>query len=452
MKGRLIILALILQVAGRIAAEPLPIDSLWQSEAFRKAFVGAYGIDSRIEPLVNEDESFYLNEAAQAMAEGDRERAIGILDDSGLAAESPALLFSLGNFYFEEGRTEEAIASFTEALELFPNFRDAHRNLAILLIQTDAFEEAEVHLRRAIALGSQEGLTFGLLAYCHSLKNRAQAALAAYRMAQVTMPDEVNWRWGEAQMLQLLGQPEQAASIYGELLEENPSDVRLWINLSRAHARMEDLDSAIAHLELASRMRPLSPTNLLALGQMYLRKGLPGLALRHTLEAVESGKLPAEEAAVVTGQFVDLRHFEEGRSLVQACRAVFGEELETEENRPWKSLLERSLALAELQEGDREKGSRIVEALLETDPMDGPALVLLARFRAESGKIEEAIHLLEQAQGIDSVRREALIEHAKLLAGQARYEEALDLLTEANQLEPSDRIRAYMDSIRELRR
>ena len=48
----------------------MPIDPLWKSEAFRKAFTGAYGIDSRIEPLINEDEAFYLNEAAKLMAEG----------------------------------------------------------------------------------------------------------------------------------------------------------------------------------------------------------------------------------------------------------------------------------------------------------------------------------------------------------------------------------------------
>jgi len=42
------------------AAEPLPIDPLWQSETFRETVTGSFGIDSRIEPRITVDEEFYL--------------------------------------------------------------------------------------------------------------------------------------------------------------------------------------------------------------------------------------------------------------------------------------------------------------------------------------------------------------------------------------------------------
>ncbi len=53
---------------GTAAAAPLPIDPLWQSETFRKSITASYGIDSRIEPRITEDEAFYLDESAKAMA------------------------------------------------------------------------------------------------------------------------------------------------------------------------------------------------------------------------------------------------------------------------------------------------------------------------------------------------------------------------------------------------
>ena len=79
------------------AAEPLPIDPLWQSETFRKSITASYGIDSRIEPRITEDEAFYLDESAKAMAANDRAKAISVLRESSLLEKSPAMLFALAS-------------------------------------------------------------------------------------------------------------------------------------------------------------------------------------------------------------------------------------------------------------------------------------------------------------------------------------------------------------------
>ena len=41
-------------------AEPLPIDPLWESETFRRAFTGSYGVDARIEPPIMTTEAAVL--------------------------------------------------------------------------------------------------------------------------------------------------------------------------------------------------------------------------------------------------------------------------------------------------------------------------------------------------------------------------------------------------------
>ena len=334
------------------------------------------------------------------------------------------------------------------AIALFPNFRDAHRNLAILKIQAEEFDEAEEHLTRAIALGSREGLAYGLLAYCHGLKDRPQAALSAYRMALVTMPDEMQWKLGEARMLELLDEPAKASSIYGDLIEKRRGDTGLWINRSSAFSRQEKYDEAIAHLEFAKRIKPLSPTNTFTLGQMYLRKLLPDLALINFQSAI--GQIPLDQAVDSVKQLTDFRYYKEAKQLGQKCGELHGAALEKKENQKARSILERSLALVELEAGNAQLGAAKVEKLLERDPLDGDALILLARFRQGEGKPEEAAHLFEQAAGISGFRSKALLEHGKLLVSQYRYSEALKLLVESHELEPSRGLEDYIAAVRDL--
>ena len=78
-------------------AEPLPIDPLWQSETFRKSLTASYGIDSRIEPRITEDEAFYLEQVGSSMAANDRAAAIKALTDSSLLEGSPAMLSTLAS-------------------------------------------------------------------------------------------------------------------------------------------------------------------------------------------------------------------------------------------------------------------------------------------------------------------------------------------------------------------
>lgn len=452
-RGKLSSLAIILStlLTPLLADEKLPIDQLWQSETFRKAYTASYGIDSKVEPLINEDEAFYLNEAAKLMVEADREAAIEKLKSSDIADKSPALLFSLGNFHYEEGKPKDAIAYFEKAIKLFPNFRDAHRNLAMLEIQEGKLDASEKHLTRAIELGSQEGLTYGLLAYCHTQKKRLQAALSAYRMAQVTMPDEPQWQLGEAFTLQALDEAEKACSIYANLIEKNPTDPILWINQANAYAQKEDFANAIAHLEIANRMGDLSPQNRVVLGQMFLEQSIIDLALSNFQQSIQDKRVTVKTAIGSLSLLANNHYWKEVKQFGKQCSSLYQPELAVKENRKLRSAFQRTMAMAELETGESEAGAKRVEKLLTTNPLDGDALLLLAKFREEKDQTEEAIILLEQAAVIPEKKAMALLSHGRILVNQFRYEEALKLLDESFAIAPTDSLKIYIEAIRELK-
>lgn len=438
-------------VSGR---SPLPIDSLWQSELFRKTVTGSFGIDSRIEPQITVDEEFYLDESAQKMANKDRGGAIKILVESPLLEQSPALLFSLATFEFEAGDLDSAKLHFIKALEVFPNFRDAHRNLAIVLVQQEEYERAVEHLSRALELGSRESVTMGLLGYCHAVKNHHQAALDAYRLAALTEPSQRQWKVGEAQALQALSRPQQASSIFQKLIDEDPSDLNLWLAQADNWIALERPHDAIANLEFAHRMGKLTAGATLSLGHLYLQNGLPELALQRYQSAlnrsdplslkqvVEALELLAnggewQKAAILSKQVEGSGVFQTQRNSKLADAGVL-------------SRFYRQQAMIELEIGDPDAGEKLIVDWLAKEPLDGLALILLARFKEKNGLREEAGMLLEQAEHLPRFAAAAHRAHGKLLVGAGDYEEALVHLQKSLELEPSETLADYIGAVEEL--
>lgn len=454
---RRLTLILCLIISPAFSGEPLPIDPLWKSEAFRKAITGSYGIDSRIEPRLTEDESEVLNEWAKLLAEEKRPEAIKYLNDSGIAEKSPAILFSLATLQFEEGEAAKSIEHFEKALELFPNFRDAHRNLAVVLVQEEKWDKAENHLIRAIELGARDGLTLGLLGYCHSRKDRATAALDAYRQAAMVQPDEAQWKSGQAQALQMLGKHSEAVSIFQELIEEDPGTIQTWLAQAESLITLEEPIKAIANLELAHRAGRLGTPQIFSLGHLYLQNELLNEGYGCYLAALkkESGAT-MRQGADALGMLINRQEWELAGELLEICRehpkmggavnSPTGQEHPSED----RSLYFRSVALIEAGNENYERGIAGLNTYLQQEPLDGEALLLRARLHRDAGHREEAEMRYEEAALVGEVAADAFREHGELLVDAREYAKAIELLERSLALEPSDAVARYLEAVKEL--
>ncbi|MDH4409949.1 MAG: tetratricopeptide repeat protein [Verrucomicrobiales bacterium] len=454
---RTFLLISLLAASPLTAAEPLPIDPLWQSETFRKSITASYGIDSRIEPRITEDEAFYLDESAKAMAANDRAKAISVLRESSLLEKSPAMLFTLASHLFEAGEAkdaDESVKFFESALAQFPNFRDAHRNLGVVLIQREEFEKAKTHLVRALALGSQDGTTAGLIAYCHARDGHHQAALDAYRLAMLTQPEERQWKLGEAQALLALKRPLEAASILQALIALAPGETATWLIQADAWSDLDESLAAAANLEIVHRAGTLEPNALLSLGHLYLQSDLPELALERYRAALASTNPPSPTRAVESLElFLSRSDWPLAKEYVTTLETVAGYREALDPAKGEKDLLSRltrARAVLELETGDAATGAKRIEEWLRREPLDGECLLLLARFREEAGQKIEAAMLLEQAARIPETAAGALLAHGRLLVAAADYEKALEHLEKSQELSPNESLSDYIVAIREL--
>ncbi len=434
-------------------AAPLPIDPLWQSDSFRKAVTGSFGIDSRIEPLVTTEEQEVLKEAADKMAAGQRREAIATLSGSPLLERSPAMLFNLATLHYEEGNKEAALTHFTKALAAFPNFRDAHRNLAVLHVQEGKIAEAESHLARALELGANDGLTYGLLGYCHASRDHQQAALDAYRAAMLTQPKERQWRLGAAQALAALDRPREAASLLQGLIEEQPEDAGAWLAQADAWIRLDDKRRAATNLEIAHRCGSLDAGTLLTLGHLYAQIDLPELALTRYHEALTAPEpaspqrvVEALEIFLAASDWTRAAQFAQWLDEIETYRQAFHPE---SGEKVLVARLTRARAILELETGDHAAGAKRVAEWLNREPLDGHALLLLARFREEAGDTAEAEMLLEQAARLPEHAAAAHLARGRLLVAARDYEAALEQLRKSQELKPSDSLAEYIEAIRE---
>ncbi len=98
-------------------------------------------------------------------------------------------------------------------------------------------------------------------------------------------------------------------------------------------------------------------------------------------------------------------------------------------------------------EGAGDEEAKVLEQIVQLDPMDGEALILLGQHAARAGDAEQAVFYYERAENIEGVEADAKVRHAQLLVGQGKYAEALPLLRRAQELKPRDNIQQYLEQV-----
>lgn len=426
-------------LSAAFAAEPLPLStSYWKDPAFQKSFNGSYRIEARIEPTVSTEERGMLVKIQKNMEQGKRTVSIDTLKASSLTAKSPALLFNLGNLYFEAGENKEAIARYEAALKAYPSFRRAHRNLALAYVRENDLKKALEHLTEAVRLGDSEGTTYGMLGYCRLSREEYASALQAYRLAQITEPEVPEWKAGVAQCLQNIGDDAEAISLLEEVIRQRPlepSYAVLQSNLLRSTGKME---AAAKALEMPFRLGLLQPDQILQLADLFLISNLKEDAISRIESAFSAKEKPSLEAILsVIGTASENSEWDIVKDLLE--KAVT-------EDPPRLLRLAKARYLIESEE-DPAAGEAILESLLTEDPTDGRVLLALAAVRVDSNQLSSAELLLERATTDLANAYEAHVELARLRVSQQRYQSALESVDAAIEIRGSEQLSRYRAAI-----
>lgn len=185
-----------------------------------------------------------------------------------LAVEPTAEIYSdLGFVLDRQGKSEEAIDNYHEALKLDPKCESAHFNLAVSLLRRDRLDEAAAQYKAALRV-KPTAETHNGLGFVFSKQGKVEKAIAQFREAIRLNPKYTAAYNNLAGNLLKQGKLDEAASHYRTSLREKPN-ATLYNQLGVVLVRLGRADEAAQEFRKALAMNPgyaEARRNLAALG------------------------------------------------------------------------------------------------------------------------------------------------------------------------------------------
>jgi tetratricopeptide (TPR) repeat protein len=411
---------------------------------WRGRFLGSYGFLSGVEPEIRPDELALLREVIDLMKVNPRAAAT-MLGAQVTPQSSAALDFILANLYFQNGQIPEAAIQYQQALTKFPDFRRAHKNAGLLILQTGDFAGSLEHLTRAVELGDRDARTYGLIGYAYLNTENFLAAEQAYRNAVFYDPKSRDWKLGLARSLQALQKHEEAVAHFASLIDENPDDVVAWKGQANAYLELDQPLAAAVNLEALRALGEADSQSLVLLGDIYMKEGMPDLARDAYLEVIRSDKdgVRYETAYRAAELLYRTRAYGESRDLIASIDKRYAKSLDAEDEIELTTLKAK---LARAQGRDKEAAD-LLSAIVKRDGTRGDALLELASYYQDKGDSARALMLVEQAENIEAFRYDALLQHAQFMVAASDYRKAAELLRAALKIRAEPRIERYLASV-----
>lgn len=420
------------------------VSSVWADPSFQKAFLGTYGINADIEPRVTPAE-LKLFEKIRPFMESDRAKAREMLVKA-MKPESTAMYdFTLGNMAFQEGDFAEALKHFNEATRKFPSFRRAWRNTGLIQAKNGAFDEAILAFTEMIKLGGGDAYSYGLLGFAYASKLDYQAAEVAYRNALLLDPKNNEWRLGLTRCVFKQSKFQDAATLLDGLIEAYPEKPEFWLLQAQTYLGMKQPLKAAENLEALDLLGKSSLDSLYTLGDIYLSESLVELSVRAYVKAIDAkSEQPIGRPLRAAELFAARGAIAESKTLTDKIHRAWDGRMEEGDRR---TLLKLEARVAMASGGGTGEAAKVLEEIVELDPLDGEALMLLGQHWAKEGDADRAVLYFERAARIDSFEANAKIRMAKVLVDSGRYQEAVAPLKRAQEIRPREDVARLLDQV-----
>ena len=414
----------------------------WQQPSFQRALAESYLRGSEVEPQLTQREAQFRTEVLDLISKSEIDDAISRLQS--LQGDNAVFDFMLGNIYFGQNKFPEAVLEYSKAVAQMSNFRRAWQNLALAQMRNTQYEAARDAFVRVVSLGGTSAQTYGFLGMMHAQTGDYVAAESAFRMVMMMQPEEERWRMMLAQALFQQGRFGDGASLAGVLLEKNPNRSDLWLLQANAFVGMNETSKAAANLEIVHQLGGSTYDSLSLLGNIYFNDESFDLAVDAYLRAAEVGKDKDHKPMLeVANRLAARSAYTESRRLVDGIESTYGAQLD----QPARISLRKLQARLAVAAGATGEQIALLQQIVEDDPLDGDALIQLARHYQQAGDSQSAILRYQQAAHNEKFAAEARVLHAQLLIADNRFAEALPLLRQAQSVKRREDVQKLIDYV-----
>lgn len=416
------------------------------SDEYTKRFTASYGVLSEREPPLTDIEIAILKKMAPMMRVN-KEYAQTLLQSLTVTEASSSATFNylLGNIYYENDEYFLAEEQYKKAIEAYPDFLRAWKNLGVLKLRSNDTRSALHAFVKAIELGDDWADTYGLLGFCHYKEGNYISAEAAYDRAMLAQPDNLEWLEGKAQVYFEADRYIEAIRMQDELISRQPNNVAYWMAQTNAYLGYGDLARTARNLEIIRGMNKADFQSLYLLGSVYAKLNMTAPSAEAYLAASKlSSKDNYAFMAKAAKQLFLNKEYASAETLLNQLSAS-ADDLDRE----------TKLDLAEL-EGDiatKNKDTQAAVAAFERaeklDPTRGRILVKLARAYADSGNRDRAYLVLDRAEQDPNSEYNAALTRAKFLIDENRFEEAQAYVIRALKIDSNENIQNLLNQVQQ---
>ena len=343
-----------------------------------------------------------------------------------VTAKSYLVHNNLGSALNELGKYDEAIAHYTEALRIRPNFAEPHYNLGTALARQGKLKEAISHYTEALRIEPGHAEACNNLGEVLRQQERYDEAISYYSRALQLKPDypEAHSNLGIALARQ--GKLKEAMAHFSEALRLQPDYAAAHFNLGLSLVHQERPEEAVAHFYEALRTQPDDADTHYNLGVTLEKQGRLAEAMIHFSEVL---RLQPDNAGAHNNLGVILARkgrFKEAISHYSKALQHNPNDGETHNN--------LGVALFNLGQLDQAIGHYLTA--IKLDPNFGKVYNNLGNALARKGKLDEAISQYSRALELKTDYPEAHNNLGVALAQQGKMNEAIVQFDQALRLKP----------------
>lgn len=175
-------------------------------------------------------------------------------------ADLPGGRLNLAVLLQRQGRDEQAMQQYRQALRMDPYFVPARVNLVTLASSTQRLDDAEQLLREGVALEKMPEADHGNLAYMLALllveRNKPDEAVGWMEQAAVALPGNSRIRYNQGLLLSRMNRRDEALQALRSGLQQSPQNADLLYTLIYLHALAGEREQAFPYVQ---RMREAAP-------------------------------------------------------------------------------------------------------------------------------------------------------------------------------------------------
>ena len=154
------------------------------------------------------------------------------------------------------GRLEQAVSSFTKALQIKPDYAEAYSNLGSALNDLGRPEEAVANYNKALQIRPDFAEAHNNLGNARNNLGKLEEAVSSFTKAVQIKPDYAEAHYNLGNVLRGLGKPEEAVTSYNKALQINPNHAEAHRNAGNAYIDLGDLKGAVTSYHKALQINP----------------------------------------------------------------------------------------------------------------------------------------------------------------------------------------------------